>query len=59
MQGVFSKTQKHLVIFLKTYKIVHMDLNLRDEYMWNKEVCRNMFARLPYDFKLEKMWELF
>ena len=51
MQVGFSTSRKHLVIFLKTYESVYMDLNLRDEYMWCKEVCTNLFARLTNVFK--------
>ena len=43
MWDFFLTAQQPLVIFLNTYKLVHMNLTLREEYMWRKDVCTNIF----------------
>ena len=51
MQEALLKTQKHLVIILKTDISVHLVLRIRDEYVWRKEVRTNLFASVPNVFK--------
>ena len=46
----FLKARKHLVIFLNTFKFVDMILNLRDEFMWRKEIYTKLIAWLPNVF---------
>ena len=48
---VFLTDRKHLVIFLNTYKFVYMELNLRGEFMWSKEVGTKLNAWLYNAFK--------
>ena len=55
MLDCFLTARKHLVMFLKTYKIVHMTLSLCDDYMWRKEVCKNLFTKLRNVFNLIRL----
>ena len=52
MYNGFLTARTHLVIFQKTYKFVHIDVNSRDWFMWRKEFWTKLIVWLNNVFNL-------